>query len=75
MGDPPVLRKQDVPGLEPHRGLLRQPAGFAEKRIREMAAKPLEKSGGVQNPAYGFHGTGAGRGMPLGLRLFQEVCW
>gem|GEM_PF-3629295 len=39
-----------------------------------MAAKPPEKSDGVQNPAYGFRGTGAGRENRPAF-AFQDVCW
>ena len=53
-GDPPVSRKRDTPGLEPHRGSGNTEPKFAFGRVREMAASSLRKLKEPQNPAYGI---------------------
>ena len=69
-GDPPVLRKRDTPGLEPHRGSGNTEPKFAFGRVREMAASSLRKLKEPQNPAYGFHrNEGRVAKRPSGLRL------
>ena len=71
-GDPPVLRKRDTPGLEPHRGSGNTEPKFAFGRIREMAASSLRKLEEPQNPAYGFHrNEGRVAKRPSGLRLLS----
>ena len=69
-GDPPVSRKRDTPGLEPHRGSGNTEPKFAFGRVREMAASSLRKLKEPQNPAYGFHrNEGRVAKRPSGLRL------
>ena len=71
-GDPPVLRKRDTPGLEPHRGSGNTEPEFAFGRVREMAASSLRKLEEPQNPAYGFHrNEGRVAERPSGLRLLR----
>ena len=71
-GDPPVLRKRDTPGLEPHRGSGNTEPKFAFGRVREMAASSLRKLKEPQNPAYGFHrNEGRVAKRPSGLRLLS----
>ena len=71
-GDPPVSRKRDTPGLEPHRGSGNTEPKFAFGRVREMAASSLRKLKEPQNPAYGFHrNEGRVAKRPSGLRLFS----
>ena len=55
MGDPPVARKCDTTGLEPHRNGGNTGPKFNLGWIREMAASSLGKLDEPQNPAYGFH--------------------
>ena len=74
MGDPPVTRKRDTPGLEPHWCSGNTVPEFTLGWIREMAASSLRKLGGPQNPAYGFHrNEGRVAKRPSGLRLFRSV--
>ena len=71
-GDPPVSRKRDTPGLEPHRGSGNTEPKFAFGRVREMAASSLRKLKEPQNPAYGFHrNEGRVAKRPSGLRLLS----
>ena len=72
MGDPPVTRKRDTPGLEPHWCSGNTVPEFTLGWIREMAASSLRKLGGPQNPAYGFHrNEGRVAKRPSGLRLLS----
>jgi len=61
MGGPPVLRKQNTPGLVLHRNGGNAEPESAARRAREMTAGRLRKLGRSQNPAYGFHRRRAGR--------------
>jgi len=71
-GDPPVARKRDTPGLEPHREGGNTRPKLAVRRVREMAASSSGKLGESQNPAYGFHrNEGRVAKRPSGLRLFS----
>jgi len=73
-GDPPVMRKRDTPGLEPHRCSGNTESESTFGWVREMAASSLGKLGGPQNPAYGFHrNEGRVAKRPSGLRLFRSV--